>query len=711
MGELGKDFLNKLGGLLEQQRSDWGVFSSELYKKIQEVGNMVASFTKVQSAAEELARTVGLSSKSIMAVSQGMVEQNRRMQLSMQYNIATADMVKMQTSLMSKLGRNVMAEYTGFGEDNVDSAVENLVAARKIFGEEALGDIVAGFDKLGISMKTAAKATGKLYQEAGEYGISLQKYASNFIGNLQMAQTYNFRNGVNGLKEMARKSAEIRQDMKQIAAFADKVGTVTGAVETAAQLQVLGGSFASLSNPLAMLNESLTNIEGLQDRFNQMTMTAATYNQTTHQIEMDPWTRQQIKRAAEVMGVDATNMIDQAYAQARRGEIERQAKGIGNLSDDFAKLIVNAGEIDEYGRAGITNANGEFKTIADIAAMKPEEQKKFQDELVAQNKSESEDIKDIAKNVQSLNDKISGRREQIENEVAYNQIRPGVIDGLSTMDAVTKALVEKFNADVIQGISNIEHPFKNLENVARATFEGSVARMAEAFTAKSPEEFAKILDKVLKEELGDSKFSGMLRDVLNPAAEALTGFFKNIADWTNNTAGVNMLVFTDTAKGKDAGRAGGAKYTPTVTPSYSMEANDVVLQAQRFSLTSGENGTATANNDSLAGLSREIGESIKNAIIEISETRNTMPQQVVSESLGVVNGRLSAQNNPETRDFNYNINLSGNLMMQVNGDNGKIGDVNLQDMIKNTPGLMEEITKAITRCFERMDAGGQIHNQ
>jgi hypothetical protein len=173
------------------------------------------------------------------------------------------------------------------------------MAGAKLVGPEMMSQITTGYDKLGISMKSAGKAVGKLFKEAGEYGINFQLYSKNFANNLAMAQTYTFRNGVDGLKEMARKATEIRQDMQQVARFADKVGTVTGAVETAARLQVLGGSFTAMANPLAMLNESLTDMNGLQDRLTEMTKGAATYNSATHQIDIDPLTRMRIKAAAE----------------------------------------------------------------------------------------------------------------------------------------------------------------------------------------------------------------------------------------------------------------------------------------------------------------------------------------------------------------------------------------------------------------------------
>jgi hypothetical protein len=112
----------------------------------------------------------------------------------------------------------------------------------------------------------------------------------------------------------------------------------------------------------------LTDVGGLQDMFNEMTKGAATYNATTHQIEMDPVTRQIMKRAAEVMGVDANNFIDQAYAQARRAEIEGQMSryGIGGLKESVQKLLPNVGEINENGVAGAT-IDGVFRSISEIA--------------------------------------------------------------------------------------------------------------------------------------------------------------------------------------------------------------------------------------------------------------------------------------------------------------------------------------------------------
>ena len=85
----------------------------------------IRPFTQVQTAAAELAKSIGLSSKSIMSTATRTIEQNRKMQLSMSYNISTPEMIKLQGAMMSKLGRNVAIDQVGTVERNANGEVVN----------------------------------------------------------------------------------------------------------------------------------------------------------------------------------------------------------------------------------------------------------------------------------------------------------------------------------------------------------------------------------------------------------------------------------------------------------------------------------------------------------------------------------------------------------------------------------------------------------
>ena len=711
--------------------------SGVLNQVMQNMLGVISPFVKVQNAAIDLAKAVGLAGKSIMSDSIRLIEQNRKMQLSASYGISNEQMKKTELAVMMGLGRNMRMEDTGIAtpeNPNFDSTFENVMAAGEMFGPERIAEIISGYDKLGISMKTAAKATGKLYKEAGEYGINLTKYTENFTSNLQMAQTYNFRNGVNGLKEMARKATEIRQDMKQIAAFADKVGTVTGAVETAANLQVLGGSFAALANPLTMLNKSLTDVNGLQDMFNGMTEGAATYNSTTHEIEMDPYTRMRMKRAAEAMGVDPNNFIDQAYAQARRTEITNQMNGVGGFGAEIEKLLPNIGEIDtETGAAGAT-IDGEFKTLAEIAA-DPE----LQNRLLETNVSESEDIKSILKSVMGIQKQVEGKGYQMENEQARNVITKGAINGQApldvAMDLVTKridettskaaGMLDKIILDFSAGVTDFKaaisteliKPFKDFGNPeafstsfgqAAANILGEGARNIGAEFGQAFSEFANKVDNKFQ-EYGFSPMSGF-------------------------------------RPGENEGRDGRAPLTPEdaaqARNSVALAARDVSIQATNFSLNGGENaqiqpiegnGVSRASaavqgdNNQIFGMIQAIASGLGYSITvplapagdngQTSTKITTAPESIPKTTVVPVGNTMQATLTDQKAEVRQNgnnepyaLNITGTLTMNVNGDNGKIGTVDIMKMLENNSTFRQELAKALADAYAKMDKSGLVSN-
>lgn len=685
----------------------------ELNKILIKMKGIVAPFTQVQNAAIELAKSVGLAGSSIMAIATRTIEQNRKLQLSSSYNISSPEMIQMQQKLMTSIGRNVAIDQVGTVQKNAngevvnpnfDSELENLVAASQVFGVDRVAAITAGFDKLGKSMKTASKYTGKLFQEAGEYGINLDKYVENFTSNLEMAQMYNFKRGVDGLKEMARKATEIRQDMRQVARFADKVGSVTGAVETASQLQVLGGSFSALANPLSMLNESLTNMEGLQDRLTNMTEGMATYNQSTHQIDINAYNRMRLKRAAEAMGVDPSNLIDQAYAQARRTEIMNQMQGMGNLTEGFRKLVPNIGTIDDKtGAAGVT-VNGEFKSLSDIAAMSSEEQKALQEQLIAENRSESEDIKVIAKSVMGIEAIISGHRKNLENEAARTNIMPGAVNGVSSYDMVLNFLTEKFTPSVDAAAGKVALFTDSISTYLSTLANTALVGGLETLNANSPEEFGEAWKDLITELFGTSNAANAVGNALGSLATTIGTSVERINAYTS-PHGFNVLPGNNTTD--YVGRDGS---TSTPIARSPQEDTATVLAAREDAVTE---ASYRARNGGRSERSMPVANPLGylNNSVVFAGTQNSLPGASVSPTGngGQTGAQVSQTAGGQTgQNGNYNFNISGNLTMTVNGDNGKIGTVDLTKSLMEDADFKRMLAYEIARAMKEVNARGGI---
>lgn len=713
-----------------------GAVSSGINDIMQKMLGVISPFAKVQKVAADLAKAVGLAGKSIMSNSERLVKLNHDMQLSAQYGMSSEDMMKLQGQLMMSIGRNVQIEQVSATNPD-DTAFENAIAASQAFSPEMVGQIVGAFDKLGISMKSASKATGKIYQEAGEYGINLQTYTENIVKNIGMAQSYNFKNGVNGLKEMARKAAELRQDMRQIAQFADKVGSVTGAVETAANLQVLGGSFAALSNPLTMLNKSLTDINGLQDMAIGMTEGAAQYNQTTHQIEMDPVTRQIMKRAAESMGMSADALIDQAYAQARRGEMNKQMNGMG-LSDNLQNLLRNVGQIDE--ETGLAGAviDGEFRNLADIAA-DPE----LQEQLVSESRSQSDDIKVIAKSVMDIQKIIAGKTGQLENEAARNAIMPGVISGKSSYDLAMEMVTQRIDKEVTDAAGKIDQTLTNIQANFVALTGSILTDLTKPFAATNPDDFAKKMGEGWANFLGEGarKPAETVAGGLANWAEVIDSKFKEygFSPMTPFHTDETVTPHGNTTTAQTARQGAGEP-----TSSVALAARDVSLQATNFSVAgtqsvhleplaaTGELNRATAAatgepdiNALITNALAAIGYSVttpiepttngnQNGTVEIRGTEQSIPGAQVNVPVGNNMQANLTEQRVETRqnaagDTNA-ITVTGTLTMNVNGDNGKIGTVDIIKMLENNPSFRQELAKALADTYAKMNKSGLPSN-
>ena len=731
-----EEFEKKLKGILKPNYDGWGTVSAQLRDKMNEIAATVRPFTQVQNAAKELARSMGLSSQSIMGMATRMIAANREINFSMKYNISDEEVFQLTSNILNKLGRNVAIDQVGAMTRNAngqivnakyeDSELENILAANRLLGPEMISDMIAGFDKVGVSMLTASKKAGKLYAEAGKYGINLKKYAQNFVSNLQMAQTFSFRRGVDGLKEMARKATEIRQDMKQIASFAEKVGNVAGAVETAANLQVLGGSFAALSNPLAMLNESLTDVEALQERFNGMTAGMAYYDEEKKQIDVTPHSRMLLKRFAEATGADYGNLMDQVMAQGRREEIERQINrySIGGVDDDLKNLLANVGQFDsESGLAGATIGN-QFYTMSEISASKA-----LQQQLIDETQSQEEDVKDIAMHVKSLDEHFTGIQSQMANEQAYNKIAPGIINGVSSYNAVL-GLAKSADDKFIKGAGNIDHPGDNftiIGETALATAINDVVKPFNYFT--NPEKFSQEMSMALEKNLGNGPFAREINASVTDFVGGIEKFLTGVNEWgkavTNGSFDALSREHSENAKATIKDAVGGAE---PIQVAYSSVKSDVEKELKGTSET-GEKPIIGATDrrgetETAAGVlvsapdtgmtlekfledwsknTKNIGQiTIKPAAgggYEIVSNQQSIPSATVAQPAQEQQQRQKAQEEQkENKDFN--LNVSGTIQMNLVGDNGILGSVDIMSLFEREPSFKLQLAKLLADSIE-----------
>lgn len=425
--ELNKGFVTKLtenGGL-----KAIGNGFKEMYGVLTKLND---PWAKVSDAASKYAKSIGASVKGMEALSSLTLKNMTKRHIGINYNVSSEELIKMQNDYVKGIGRNVRID---------NNAQENLAAMHAVM-QGGEGELSAAFENFGVSLNGTAEHAGRMFQEASEYGISFEKYSSNVAKNIKLAQNYTFKNGIKGLESMAKKAVAMRMDMQQVAALADKMaeGGVDAAIETSAQLQVLGGPFASIADPIGMLSEGLNDMEGLGDRVQKMIGNLGTFNKETGEVEVSSFDKLRIRQAAKATGMSYDSLMESANRDAVRGEISKQLEAAGGmgLNDKMQELVKNVATF-ENGKAGVS-IDGEFKELSELSNNDYEA-------LIAETRSESDDVKQIAKDLHSLVDSREGFRKQKEAVQAQitskttGKFEDAVTQGLGHANGLLKALV------------------------------------------------------------------------------------------------------------------------------------------------------------------------------------------------------------------------------------------------------------------------------
>ena len=377
------------------------------------IKGMLEPWSKAQAEALSYARTMGMSQKTADAYLKKTTDWASKNQIGILFNKTTDELIKMQSKFSETIGRNV--QLTG-------EQKKNMLAMEKFLGEDGMIDMANNLENFGLGLSDSAEFVKKTLDDATKSGISASKLTKTIRENIKMAQNYTFKNGLEGLKSMAKKAIELKTDMSLINSLAEKTSTVEGAITTGANLQVLGGAYAMGSDPLSMMYESLNDIEGLFDRATNMAKGKVFYNEQSGNFEMGAMDRYLMKQAATAMGIDPSKMIDAAYRQASLGKIESQAKLNSNISDDedMMSLVKNLATWDK-GEA-VIDINGKRTRVSDLQASDKEV-------LETMQKTDSQNLQDMAISLRGIKDMMDGTIKEKQNEQA--ELMSGIGQGLT----------------------------------------------------------------------------------------------------------------------------------------------------------------------------------------------------------------------------------------------------------------------------------------
>ena len=369
------------------------------------VKSLLEMGTKRDRAASEYARTVGGGAEgrtNFMLTVSDLMKKN-------EYHFG--DLALKFDDIYSAMTET--AEALGRVTDSMNPEdVKSLVFLKK-FGIDA--NSINQFDTLGYSPRRIEAEIANVYKRAGATGLTYKNLSKAVVDNLKLAQRYTFKDGVTSLERMAERSVALKYNMQQVATFADKVSTVEGAMKAAANLSVLGGQFALNSDPLQLLYESLNDFESLNERMLDMFGNQAFFNTRTGQMDLAPFQREQMKAAAEAIGVSYDEMLNMSFNRGRENIIGKQidSQATIRLPEDVKGYIKHLATLDSKGNASVMIGDIEKR----ISELREGDFEYLKRESERKSKAENADLGTIYSETSNIAEKLDNMLQWLQEKL------------------------------------------------------------------------------------------------------------------------------------------------------------------------------------------------------------------------------------------------------------------------------------------------------
>jgi hypothetical protein len=227
------------------------------------------------------------------------------------YGFSMKDVGDLYTGLVDKSGK-----FSLINRQIMDEAAPVVKAFGTTMAD--LAGTLSEFEKVGVGTNETIKAINDAGIRSITLGMSGKKTVQDIQMNIGKLNEYGFKNGIQGLETMVRKSNEFRMSMDSVFSIAEKVYSPEGAIDMVANLQVLGGAIGDLNDPLKLMYMSTNNVEGLQDALIGAAGSLATYNQEQGKFEVTGVNLRRAKEMAQQMGISMGELNKISIAAAER---------------------------------------------------------------------------------------------------------------------------------------------------------------------------------------------------------------------------------------------------------------------------------------------------------------------------------------------------------------------------------------------------------
>ena len=266
---------------------------------------------------------------------------------------------------MGEVGRATQNFSQELGRSMIPSAqlMTDFAEVAKSTGlsAEEVGTFGGKLQKAGIPANQMKKTMQALVDSSASMGLNVKEMATSLTQNIGLMNKLHFKDGEKGLIKMLEISKRFRIETSEIAALSEKIFRPEGAIELAANLQMMGGAMSRLGDPMTLMFKARNAPDELAKSFAKATAESAIFNKETGKFHFSALEMDRLRQVSEMTGLSMDSLTESSRAAARESMI---AGKLGfNIDDKDKALLASASEFKD----------GEFKIKlpgGDMMAMK-----------------------------------------------------------------------------------------------------------------------------------------------------------------------------------------------------------------------------------------------------------------------------------------------------------------------------------------------------
>lgn len=245
------------------------------------------------------------------------------------------------TAMMNKLS----GELHSIDANTLIGTVDSLKAVQKATGAsmENITAIAGELMRAGNSAEHVEKFMENASSVSHAFGVSTKKVLDGIAKHIDKYRTFGYTEGEKSLTRMVAQAERLRMNVDDMFASAEKMRTLEGAISSAADLQLAGGSFAN-ANPMDLIAAARKGPAELQKILAQMGSDIGAFNEKTGTLEFDAIDSDRLKIVSDATGQSMESLTKMIQKNAQDSN---KAKFLGGLEGQIKSASVGLGELDD----------------------------------------------------------------------------------------------------------------------------------------------------------------------------------------------------------------------------------------------------------------------------------------------------------------------------------------------------------------------------